>query len=260
MNKLYTYFMYFLEYLKNRDILSVIASMNYLFFKKSLRTDRIIKSSIGTFFCRKNTNDFQFANYHYEWGVKKFILKRAKEFTLYIDGGAGIGDYSILLSKFNMRCIAFEPIPANFEVLELNLQLNNLDPKLALPLGLGNENKTVRFSFNPVNTGASHLDKENNPENIPVELRTFDSLLPELNIEMNEHILFKLDVEGMELEAIQGAAGFIRSYPHLMIIFEEKHSEKATIFEFLNGLATFEYGTVDEYNMYAKKISNNPLI
>ena len=86
MNKLYTYFMYFLEYLKHKDILSIIASVNYLLFKKSLRTDRIIKSSIGTFFCRRNTNDFQFANYHYEWGVKKFILKRAKEFTFYIDG------------------------------------------------------------------------------------------------------------------------------------------------------------------------------
>ena len=252
--------MYFLEYLKHKDILSIIASVNYLLFNKSLRTDRIIKSSIGTFFCRRNTNDFQFANYHYEWGVKKFILKRAKEFTFYIDGGAGIGDYSILLSKFNIRCIAFEPILLTFEVLQLNLQLNNLDPKLALPVGLGNENKLVRFSFNPVNTGASHLDRENNPENILVEMRTFDSLLPELNINMEEHILFKLDVEGMELEAMQGASGFIRSYPHLMIIFEEKHSVKATIISFLNELATFEYGTVDEYNMYAKKIINNPLI
>ena len=43
-------------------------------------------------------------------------------------------------------------------------------------------------------------------------------------------------------------------------IFEEKHSVKATIISFLNELATFEYGTVDEYNMYAKKIINNPLI
>ncbi len=260
VNKLNTYFWYFIEYMKHGDLLSVVASFNYLFFKKSLKADRIIKSSIGTFFCRKNTNDFQFANYHYEWGVKRFILKRAKEYTLYIDGGAGIGDYSILLAKFKMRCIAFEPIPATFEVLELNLQLNYLDRKAALPVALGNENKTARFAFNPVNTGASHLDKGNNPQSIPVEIRTFDSLLPELKIGIDEYILFKLDVEGMEFEAIQGASWFISTYPHLLIIFEEKHSEKETIFSFLNELAIFEYGIVDEFNVYAKKLSNKHLI
>lgn len=261
MKKLNTYFWYFLEYIKHGDLRSVIASVNYLFFRKSHRNDRTVKSSIGTFFCRKGTNDFQFANYHYEWGVKKFILKRIKEYTFYIDGGAGIGDYSILLSKFDIPCIAFEPMPENYRVLAKNLQLNNLNDNVkALSVGLGSENKLVRFCFNPINTGASHLDKKNDSHNSQVEIRTFDSMLSELNIGRDEHILFKLDVEGMELEAIQGAAGFIRSYPHLTIIFEEKHSEKEAIFNALNGQANFEYGIVDEFNIFAKKIGNKPLI
>ena len=80
MKKLKTYFWYLVEYLKYGDFLSIIASARYLFNKSSHRRDRVIRTSIGTFFCRKNTNDFQFANFHYEWGVKKYLLDHKKDF------------------------------------------------------------------------------------------------------------------------------------------------------------------------------------
>lgn len=121
MKKISTYFRYLMEYLKHGDFLSVVASVKYLIFKKSNRKDRIIQTSIVKFFCRKNTNDFQFANYRYEWGVKKFILDHIPEYSVFIDGGACIGDYCILLSKCNTRCIAVEPIADNYSVLVKNL-------------------------------------------------------------------------------------------------------------------------------------------
>jgi len=75
-----------------------VASVKYVLNKSSHSSGRTITTSAGTFFCRKNTNDFQFANYYYEWGVKKFILKRIDEFSVFIDAGACVGDYSILMA------------------------------------------------------------------------------------------------------------------------------------------------------------------
>ena len=255
MNKAITYARYFFDYLKHGDLVSIIASVKYILNKSSHSSDRIIRTSAGTFFCRKNTNDFQFANFYYEWGVKKYILKHINEYTVFIDGGACIGDYSILLSRYGIRCIAFEPVLNNYEVLIRNIDLNNLKSKVkALPVGLGDKNFRAKFVFNPVNTGASHIANNKDSVDCMAEIRTLDSLLPDLDININDKILIKLDVEGMELEAIRGATDFIGNFPNITFVTEFKHSGYASIKETLSKIAPFEFGIVDEFNIYAKKI------
>jgi FkbM family methyltransferase len=250
-----TYFWYFYEYIKHGDFQSVYAAAKYILFKKSLNKDRIIQTSVGKFFCRKNTNDFQFANFRYEWGVKKFILNHIHEYSVFIDAGSCTGDYAILLTNYNIRSIAFEPIAANYQVLIKNLELNNMIRKVkAFQVGLGDENKLVSFKFDQVNTGASHLNKEDPKVGCQVELRQFDSFLTELNLDKNEKILFKMDVEGMEPEVLKGAANFIRQYPNITFVLEEKFTGGAQIKSVLNELGRFEYGMVDKCNMYARKI------
>jgi len=257
MKKIITYLRYLFEYLRFGDFKSVVSAVKYLRNRTSHSNDRIIKTSVGTFYCRKNTNDFQFANYYYEWGVKKFILNHIKEYTAFIDGGSCIGAYSILLSKYDFRCIAFEPMADNFDALSKNLELNKLSDKVeAHQFGLGNENKQARFKFNAVNTGASSINREDNSSDQLCEIRTFDSVIEELKLDINEKVLFKLDVEGMETEALQGAADFISKYPDITFIIEYKHSGIDHVKAILNTLADFEIGIVDQYNIYARKIRN----
>lgn len=257
MKKLQTYFWYLLEYLRYGDFLSVIASANYLINKKSHRHDRIVKASTGKFFCRKNTNDFQFANFRYEWTVKKFILDRLSAFDVFIDGGACTGEYCIWLSQNSKRCIAFEPIPDNHQIILKNIELNNLSDKISVfPFGLGDRNRQAKFAFDPVNTGASHISTNGSQNQLISEIRTFDSFLPTLNLNPEERILFKLDVEGMETETIKGAANFISRFSNILIVLEVKHSGREKVIEILNSLAIFEIGDIDEHNIFAKKISN----
>jgi FkbM family methyltransferase len=256
--KINTYFWYFYEYIKHGDLHSIVASARYLIYKKSHSNDRIVTSSVGKFFCRKNTNDFQFANFRYEWGVKRFILSRIHEYSVFVDAGSCIGAYAILSAKKNLRTIAFEPVESNYQVLVKNLTLNNLaDEVLAFKVGLGDQHKLVQFNFNQVNTGASHVGTVGQQHGCEVELRTFDSLLPELNLDPKQNILFKLDVEGMEIEALQGATNFLRQYPNITLVVEEKITGQARIKNFLDGLGTFEYGMIDRYNMFARKAAMN---
>jgi len=256
MKKLFIYLRYLFEYLKFGDIVSVIASVKYVLNRTSHKNDRIIRTSVGTFFCRKNTNDFQFANYAYERVVKKYVLDHRDEFSVFIDGGACIGEYCILLSNDNIRCFAFEPIQGTFEVLMKNLELNNLSTQVkAFPYGLGDKNAQAEFVFNSVNTGASHIATANSPGDCVAEIRTFDSLYNEMDINVEDHILFKLDIEGMEPEALRGAKDFIQRFHHITFVMEDKHSGQDSIKNTLNKIASFEYGIVDEFNIFAKKIN-----
>lgn len=255
MNKIATYIRYFSSYFKNGDFGSIVSSVNYVLKRPTHRKDRIIQSSIGRFYCRKGTNDFQFANYYYEWSVKKRVLELVPEMTVFIDGGACVGDYCILLAKKGIRCFAFEPVAETFQVLKKNLEMNGLSNKVkAFPFGLGKSAENVRFEINPVNTGASHKTVKTSDYMETVAIQTLDSVLPDLSIEYTEHILLKLDVEGMEIEAIQGAADFIRNYPNLTLIVEMKHCGPRLIEEALNALAPFACKQLDAYNLIATRI------
>jgi hypothetical protein len=89
-----------------------------------------------------------------------------------------------------------------------------------------------------------------------VEIQMFDSLLPEMNLNLSDKILFKLDVEGMEADVLKGASDFISTFPDILFVIETKHSDKGKILKLLNSLAVFETGAVDDYNIFARKISN----
>lgn len=257
MRKFTIYLQYLLEYLRYWDFVSIYASINYLLNKKSHKKDRIIQTSIGRFYCRSNTNDFQFANLKYEWSLKEFLFRSLEEYTVFIDSGSCIGDYCILFSRYRLRCIAFEPMPANFQAMEKNFELNNLKGKIqTFNCGLGDLNGKARFHFNPVNTGASSIDRKNRPDTQLVDIRTLDSLMPELAIHPEDRILIKLDAESMEPEVLQGATEFLCKYDHILLVMEDKFTGTSKLSGILDQVARFEYGRIDQYNMFARKIGN----
>lgn len=131
-----------------------------MIFRKSYKSDGIIHTSLGTFYCRKNTNDFQFANYYYEWGVEKFIIERKNEFSVFIDAGACIGDYCILMAKLGKSCFTIELVADNAKILIMNVKLNDLEDKIKIfPYGLGDAYYSASFMLDPINTGASRINR-----------------------------------------------------------------------------------------------------
>ncbi len=262
MNKINTFLKYTKDFIKYGEFRYILSSIRYLLTGKTTRKTRHYKSSLGRFIVRKGTLDFQFANYAYEWGVKKFVYKHLHDYNIFLDIGANIGTYSVLLAKHGLTGFAFEPVISNFDALVSNLKLNNFENKVTpYPFGLGDKKGKVGFTFDPVNTGASHLTENSdlleetlNPEFVEVEILLLDEIIHELKIKPTDRVLIKIDAEGMEDHVIKGAAEFIKTHPNLLFVIESAHSGKEELARLLNSIAKFEILEVDDLNMGAKKI------
>lgn len=257
-DKIQIYWWYFWEYLRYIDFRSISNALRYVISKKSNATDRVIHSRMGVFLCRKDTTDFMYANYNYERKVKRFIIKNLDKYDTFMDVGACIGDYSIWLANNGYKCLTFEPVPANFEVLQQNIKLNHLTEHIhAYPWGLGSRKEQVSFEVRPHNKGASKVIRDNEiPETSQTNeatIQKFDSIKNQLPLIANNKVMIKLDVEGMESEVLKGAAEFIKSTRHLMLIMETCISDQKMLKQLLAQWGDFKYIKIDKHNFAAIK-------
>ncbi len=262
MGKIITFLKYTIDFVKHGEFRYILSSIRYIVTGETTRKTRYYRSSLGRFIVRKGSLDFQFANYAYEWNVKKFVYAHYKDYNKLLDIGANIGTYSIILAKKGFNCLAFEPVKSNIDALNTNIELNNLQDSIKVfPFALGAKPDTVSFTFDPVNTGASHLSayaeldfEIKHPVKEEIEVKKLDDIIPELNILSDDKLLIKIDVEGMEAEVIDGATNFLKSHKDLLIVMETVHSGVDALKEKLNKIGTFEYHIIDDLNMAAVKL------
>ncbi|MDZ7740891.1 MAG: FkbM family methyltransferase [Bacteroidota bacterium] len=261
MHKIITFLRYLKDFIKQGEFSFIPTAIRYQLRRMPASSDRIYKSSLGTFATRKGTIDFMFANYAYEWNVKKFVLKHYRDYNVFFDIGANIGTYSIMLANKGLKCYAFEPSMSNFNIMQKNISLNGLENRIhALNIGLGEHEHMGEFLFNPVNTGASHFKKEGlNDTGIKEKLRIrpLDDIFEEFMLNSADRVFMKIDVEGMEVEVIKGARKFLSNFNNLLIVMESKHSESLEIRKELDKLSSFDYWTVDQFNIATKKTKPN---
>lgn len=122
-----------------------------------------------------------------------------------IDGGSNIGLITIpIATLIKSKIISFEPQPQIFYALCGNIILNNLNNIIAINKGLGSQNKIMYVPYIDYNVENDFGDVELQESGTnSVEIITIDSL------NLNKVDFIKLDVEGMEIEALIGAKNTI---------------------------------------------------
>lgn len=145
-------------------------------------------------------------------------LVHCRRFRTAIDGGAHIGTWSAYMATKFRNVIAFEPAPDTFACLTANTKgLHNV---LHVKAALGEKAGAGRLfddDSRPGNTGARHLDQMCAIDRSePVEITTVDS------IGLDDLDFLKLDVEGYELRALQGAAETLRRCKPVILIEVKK--------------------------------------
>ena len=182
--------------------------------------------------------------------VKKFI----KSGTDSIDVGVYRGVYSYEMSKYSEKVHSFEPNPIIFKYINKNLKkfiknihlynfaLSNQNKTINLKIPIRNSNSNKEIFEEYYEMGKATIHNENNfenYENFEIQAKKID----ELSFD-NKISFIKIDVEGHELEVIEGAKNTIkRDKPVLLVEIEKQYTKKevAESINFINSLGYKSY-------------------
>ncbi len=155
-----------------------------------------------------------------ERGIYNYRELGATKGEIVLDAGANIGLYTIEALKHGARkVIAIEPVPANVECLRRNLEQEIAEGKVVIyPKGIWDRDDVLEMNVDPANqTGDSFvLKSEQGSVKLKLPLTTVDTMVAELHLEKVDFI--KMDIEGAERRALQGAAETIRRFHPRMAI------------------------------------------
>jgi len=200
----------------------------------------------------------------------EFLNKKKKIKTVY-DIGANIGIICIPAIKRGLieNAYAVEPEKKNFELLKLNISLNNLEDKI-VPYNYALSNKDDEFVEMEIATDnyGDHRIKnkiifnthgEEDRKTVKVETKKFDTLFKNIN-PLND--LVWMDTQGYEPIVLSGANNLINSKTPLVLEFWPYALKRAGLWEkMFEHLKNFDYYVdLSDQNLSAKKINENAIL
>ena len=185
------------------------------------------------FVTRENSMDIAHLSSLYERETTRLLMDMKPK--IFIDIGAHVGRFSIILAKKGSKVISVEPSKSNFNQLNKNIKLNSLqDSIIALNVGCSDKKGKETLYFVSQNEGLSSLEKKDNATKETIMVKRLDEICRELKLSPESISVIKADVEGFELNVLKGAARILReSSPILVIEITDKGRERK-IREFLD--------------------------
>ena len=178
-NKLRTIFRYFWFHLTIKK--------DGIFTYKILNQKLTIRKGHGS-----QTNYY---TYFEDYNEMMFSLHYLNESERFLDVGANVGVYSILVaSQKRSEVIAIEPMKKNYDLLLRNIKMNNLSKKvIPINIGLGDCDGDLKFKYNGALSGYSN----DGGIGEVVKVKKMESIIDFAH-------LIKVDVEGFEIKVLNG--------------------------------------------------------
>lgn len=161
----------------------------------------------------------------WEWETYHFLETWLRPGMTIVDAGAHIGQYSMLASARvgpEGRVHAFEPHPGLYEVLGRNLRRADCSNVVARRLALGRSHGTRDLFLHPSdNAGATSLRPRDGAPPDPrvrVTATTLDRYVGANRLRRVD--LVKIDVEGAEIEVLEGAVRTLDANPDIVLVVE----------------------------------------
>ena len=189
---------------------------------------------------------------NYEEEQLDYLIKIIDEEKIqyFLDIGAHMGYYSIILSKRIIKVFAFEPIKKNFEQLKKNKHINKLDNLLIYNFALSNETKDIKmWVSDPRRTGGYSIYDADDEEIKKYDQSKITNTFTRAQkgddiIDLKaKTILIKLDVERHELKTLEGLNNLLINNNVIIQveIFEKRKKEvikylKSMKFSFLKSI------------------------
>ena len=140
----------------------------------------------------------------YEYGLIKWCEQFLSPTGVFVDVGAHMGTYSIILSKSCKKVVSFEAQKNTFDGLNIGICANNRFNIKAYNVALGSKEGTTTLYHVSEDGGGSTTRKEVLRQDVinseEVQVKTLDSY------KLTNIDFMKIDVEGAELDVIKGAS------------------------------------------------------
>lgn len=168
----------------------------------------------------------------------------------FVDVGANIGTSIVpALRQFGFTAgYAFEPEPENFRLLQVNLTANGLQ-EVVRPFNaaVSNRRGSGELSLRMEIGSKHHLvpEEHSGDGTVGVPLLTLDELVEDGGIEIEAVGLLWLDIEGHELEALQGAQALLKRSIPIVMEFDPRVLDGARFEAFRDLLGPHYTGMVD---------------
>ena len=169
----------------------------------------------------------------YEANEVASFLRFIKKGDTVLDVGAHAGYYSLLAANHvgkDGKVISIEPHPLNLTYLWNHFKINNVQNATILDCAVGSMNRWVSFDTSS-GTGRARVEQTSSKSSKLIEMKTLDYLFERGLI--GKPKVIKMDVEGAELEALEGARTLIHSSRPAFVLSTHGHTTKAKCIQFL---------------------------
>ena len=196
--------------------------------------DDTVVTRFGTFRIRPRTVDMSNVSPAFERRDVNYMLRllgalRAENRrVMFLDIGADIGTFAVTVGNSlkgyaGLRVHAFEQSPNSFKILAENIRINGLEGTSVLHnfALFSRDGVVMEFQFNPVAPGSSGLTLQGaDADKTKVLARTLDAVLGS-EASSFDAIVFKIDVEGVEADVLDGARGILASGRDIYLMIED---------------------------------------
>jgi FkbM family methyltransferase len=170
---------------------------------------------------------------NHEPEVQELLESVLRPGMTYYDVGANVGFFAMIAARMvgpSGRVVCFEPLPQNATQIEYNARLNNFENVSVRCEALGGSNRSDVFNTSAEPTWGRLSTTGKAPEQasgqITVNVRTLDSLLA--GAEVPRPDLIKMDIEGAEVEALNGALAAFKTVRPMFVIELHRNNDAVT--------------------------------
>ena len=158
------------------------------------------------------------------WGLRDFelalaILRPRLSSGAFIDVGANSGMISIYAAHQNLftKIVAIEPLQANYELLCVNLRLNDVANAVPIQCAVSDHEGEARMPLNRLLSGSGFAYAADAFE--LVQMRRLDNLLEDNGIDAASVALVWISVRGHENVALHGMSKVLAAQVPLLVYF-----------------------------------------
>ncbi|HEX7887940.1 MAG TPA: FkbM family methyltransferase [Ramlibacter sp.] len=197
--------------------------------------------------------------FEHERATVALILPYLRNTQYMFDIGANTGFFSLLAKAANpaARVVAVEPSLPNFQALENNIQLNAFDISAVRAAVTATKGEVTLYDFPTISYSAS-LDDGWRAGAQPNKVQgvTLDALAADYGA-TGQRVLVKVDVEGHEVQVLEGARQLIAWRPTFLIEIIRDHIARGVTR--LLPPDQFRYDFIDEASMSTKDVTGDAL-